>query len=647
VGERQPVEKVRNRASTCGAAFRCGDDFLWIDRTGSHCAGCPSPVARRFRLAECRADEEAFEIQFEDRDLHVGDDQQLAGPGITPAEGPAFSAGGALAPGTPYDFFSGASQSTGQGISQDFLLKPVFAVNSHVDVSATVGYGSASGTGNVVNYWGDAIMPSINTNLGSRAFTLRPAFTTHNGQDPISATKLGFLSGSIMDHNGNGGVTLGYFDLHQTLPFAMSQAPWVSTPFQVVPQLPGSIGDGAPTIDVLKGNPEFLPLSGVDAWYKAGLGTFEFASALMPAPTDSPARVTTASVVLDHGSGLRYEGQMTMLNQSGPETGRVLFGSGATLTNGVPQSTLSGQHQFVVGIGSAFTFGQMDADLNYGYSCYNAIGTAATTSSCTSGNHFYGKLHHGFPHFDASIEGVRNEASYAPAIMNYGTIENVWTYPAAWPGSFLRGNYQLVDNSMVGPNRQGFRLASTFIIAGVEVRLSYGRYAQIQALDNTSSFASGFVEPYFLPQLSGGSIGVEQHAEGWFIYHAKWADIVLDLSQINMWRAGTAPVLGNDAVRMSYPMGTLSLTRPFGPKVTGTVGVGRFALNGQFNTAGSNNADLSQDVVFAGAQYRTNSTSGYGLEYRLYSVDGIPTIPGGASPAYHGPQIQFYQRFKT
>jgi hypothetical protein len=576
-----------------------------------------------------------------------GTNQQFVGPGTVPAEGTAFARGGALAPGTPYDFFSGASQATGQGISQDFLLKPIFFVTPNTDVSVTVGYGSASGTGNVVNYWGDAIMPSINTNLGSRAYTLAPAFTTHNGQDPISATKLGILSGSIMDHNGNGGVTIGWFNVHQNVGFAMSPAPWVSTPFQVVPQLPQNIGDGNPYIDVLREGATTLPMSGVDGWYKTNLATYEFSSALLPAPTNSPTRLTSFSGILDHGSGLHYALQLSMLNQVGPETARVLYGSGATLTNGVPQSTLNGQHQFVAGVEAAFPLNTVDADLKYGYSCYNAFGTAASTSQCTSGNYYYGKLHHGFDHFDFTLEGVRNEASYAPAILNYGTIENLWTYPAAWPGTFFHGDYQAVDNSLVGPNRQGFRASTTFIIAGVEMRFAYARYAQIQALDGTTSFSAGFDEPYFLPQLSGGSIGVEQHAEGWFSYHAKWADIVLDLQQNNMWRPGTAAAQGNDAVRMTYPMGTLSLTRPFGPKVTGTAGVGRFALIGQFNTAGANNADLAQDVFFAGVQYRTNSTSGYGLDYRLYSVEGAPTIPLGASPAYHGPQIQFYQRFKT
>jgi hypothetical protein len=491
-------------------------------------------------------------------------------------------------------------------------------------------------------------MPSINPNLGQRAFTVAPAFTTHNGQDPISGTKLGVLSGAILDHSGNYGLTVGWLDLHQFVGFAFSPAPWVSTPFQVVPQLPQNIGDGNPSVDVLKPNAPYLPFSGYDVWYKVDpLTTVEATNALVASPTNSPARVTAVSGIVDHGGGLKYSGELSVLDQNGPETVPVLYGSGSTLTNGAPQSTLYGQHQAVVGVAVTAPLGTFDVEGRYGYSCYTAKGSAASTSTCTSGNYLYGKVHHGFSAFDLAVEGVRNDASYAPAVMNYGVPENVWTYPAAWPGTFYHGNYQLVDNSMVGPNRVGFRISGTTIIAGVEIRLAYARYTQLQPLSSQSAFAAGFDEPYFFPQVGVGSIGIEQHAEAFFTYHAKWADVVLDLAQINAWRSGTAAAAGTDAVSMSYPMGTLALTRPFGPKITGTAGVGRFALNGQFNSASAVNADLAQDVFFAGAQYRTNSTSGYGLEYRLYSVDGIPTLPGGLSPAYHGPQIQFYQRFKT
>jgi hypothetical protein len=576
-----------------------------------------------------------------------GANNQMVGPGTTPAEGANFAAGGQPAPGTPYDMFSGGPLVTGEGLSQDFLLKPSYAVSRFFDVTTTIGYGSASGTGNVVNYWGDAIMPSINPNVGSRAFTLSPAFPTHNGQNPVSGTKLGFLSGAIVNHDGNGALTVGWFSLHQSVPWALSQAPWQNVPFQLSPQLPQSIGDGPPTDDVLKEGPTVLPLSGADFWVKDNITTLEVASADLPAPSTSPARILTASVLQDHGSGLRYSLQVTGLNEQGPDTGTVVFGGGATLVNNVPLSTVQAQHMFVLGLGAAVPLGTSDGEVRLGYSCYNAVGTAMSTPGCSGGNYYYGKLHHGFSAFDVAVEGVRFDPTYAPAILDYGTLENVWSYPAAWPGTFLRGDYQLVDNSEVGPNRQGGKITGTTIVAGVEVRLAFAQYSQVQSYNASDAFTPGFVEPYFLPQVTAaGTIGTEQHFEGWFNYRAPWATVTLDLGQVNTWRP--APTgQPQDNVVMQYPSGVLTLSRDFGPKVFGAAGVGRFGLNGQFDTSGVDNASLAENLVFAGLELRSNGTTGYGFQWRLYSVNGSPTIPGGLSPAFHGPQILFYQRFKT
>lgn len=576
-----------------------------------------------------------------------GTNNQMVGPGTTPAEGPAFAAGGQLGPGTPYDMFQGAPLVTGEGLAQDFLITPSYALSPAVDVNLTFGYGSASGTGNVINYWGDAIMPSINPNLGRRAFQLTPAFPTHNGQNPVSGTMVSLLSGQVLDHGGNYGMTIGWLNLHQNVNWAFSQAPWANTPFALAPQLNGSIGDGPPAIDVLKNGPALLPLSGGDLWIKDGIDTVEMTSADMPSPYLSPARILSASFVQDHGGGLRYSYQMTGLTQWGPDTGAVLWGSNGTLVNGVPQSTVNNQRQVIFGVGATVPLGTFDGELRYGYSCYGATNTAVSAPSCASGNYYYAKLHHGFTHFDMALEGVRFEGTYAPAILNYGVQENVWTYPAAWPGNWLRGSYQLVDNSLVGPNRQGGRVTATTIIAGLEIRFAFAEYSQIQALNAHAAFTPGFIEPYFLPQTNAiGTAGSEQHFEGWFNYHTKWADITLDLAQVNTWRPAPAGQ-PQDNVVMQYPAGVLTLARNFGPKVFGAAGIGRFALNGQFDTSGPNNASLSQNVVFAGLELRSNGTTGYGLEWRLYSVQGTPTIPGGLSPAFHGPQIQFYQRFKT
>ena len=290
-------------------------------------------------------------------------------------------------------------------------------------------------------------MPTLDPNQGMRAFTLTPAFPTHNGQDPIGATRLGFTQGSIAMHDGTGALTVGWLDLHQNVSWALSQAPWVSQPFELSPEIPGSIGDGAPTDDVLKNGNEFLQLSGADLWVKDNLATFEVTSADLPAPLGSPARILSGSLLLDHGNGLNYCAQLTSLSTRGPDTASVLFGSNPSLVNGVPQSTVTGQHMMVFGAGASVPIATVDAQFHFGYSCYGASGTALSTGGCNSGTFLYGKLHHGFSHFDMALEGTYYGPTYAPAILDYGTLQNVWTYPAAWPGTTLRNTYQLVDNS--------------------------------------------------------------------------------------------------------------------------------------------------------------------------------------------------------
>ncbi len=88
----------------------------------------------------------------------------------------------------------------------------------------------------------------------------------------------------------------------------------------------------------------------------------------------------------------------------------------------------------VAGIGATFDLpAASDGELRYGYSCYSAVGVANPTPGCTNGNYYDAKVHHGFAHFDVQVEGVRFEPTYAPAVLDYGTLENVWSYPAAFP----------------------------------------------------------------------------------------------------------------------------------------------------------------------------------------------------------------------
>jgi hypothetical protein len=580
-----------------------------------------------------------------------GTNQQFVGPGVDgAAEIPNFSGGGPLAPAVPYDFFSGAPTVTGEAISQDLLITPTYRLLSNLDVSATFGYGSIGGSGNVGSYWGGSLMPTINPHLGSLAYTLTPSFPTHNGQDSVNATKVSVLSGSITLHDGKGQFNAGWFDLKQSVPFVFSQAPWTNTPFQLAPQIPQSIGDGTPAVDVFKNDADVLPLQGYDAWGKSNGFMVEFSDANLPAPAGNSARETSLSGVYQAGD-VQFSAEAAHLTESGPVSARVLFGGASSVSYdgaiAVPYSTVLAQRMAVEGLGASLPVATGDVAVRYGHSCYAADSVAIPTGGCTSGNFYYAKLHQGFSKFDLAVELVRYEPTYAPALLSYGTIENVWTAPFAFPGTWLNGDYSFVDTNGFGANLQGVRASTTFLIFGVETRLAFGRYAQVSPFDLSDGLQPGFVEPYFSPQLtnSAGVRGTETHAEGWFTYHSHLADITLDLSDVATHRAAAAG-RPEDAIAMDYPSAVLSFTHTFNRVLAG-FGAGRYAVQGSFDTIGVINASLSQDVEFFGLQYRANANTAYGLEYQLFSVDGTPVIPNGLSPAYHGPQLQFYQRLKT
>jgi hypothetical protein len=590
--------------------------------------------------------------------LHVGIDsyteavnQQMVGPGANgAAEIPNFQAGGPLAPAVPYDLFSGSPTTTGQAISQDLIIHPTYQLTNALDIAASFGYGSVGGSGNVAGYWGDALMPTINPHLGSRAISIPPFFATHNGQDSVSGTRVSVLDGSLALHNGKGAFDAGWFDLHQAVPFVFQQAPQTNTPFQLSPQLPQSIGDGTPSLDVFKGVSPLLKLHGYDVWGTIDAVTVEATNADLPAPPGIMARESSLSGVYQAGQ-VKIGAEIAHLATSGLVNSRVVFGGNATYTlDGaavVPFSSVTGQRMTVEGASLTLPLATADADFRYGHSCYSGDGVAVAASSCTSGNYYYAKFHQGFSKFDLALEFVRFEPEYAPALLPYGTLENTWSAPFAFPGSWLHQDYQFVDNSEVGANRQGIRASTTFLVYGVEARIAVARYGQVSPYDLTTGNEPGFVEPYLSPQLTTtqGVRGTETHASLWLGAHPKIFDITLELSDVitNRVAPGGRP---QDAISVDYPSYVFSISRLFG-RFLGGIGNARYGVDGSYDIVGVKNADLAQNIVFAGLQYRANGNTAYGLQYQIFSVDGSPVIPGTLSPAYHGPQIQFYQRLKT
>jgi len=580
--------------------------------------------------------------------------QQFVGPGISPPEGPGFAAGSPISPGTPYDFFTNAPLTTGFGFHQGLVATPTLHLPAF-DLSASIDYGSISGSGNVAEYWGEQTLPQLNIHLGQRQINVPPAFTTHNGQDPIKGGIVGVESGVIASKDGNVILKGGWIDLNQFEKHVFSPAAMTNAPAALAVVLPEGLGDGAPTSDAFPPLSQTLPLHGEDLTVKHGLATFEATDADMPTLPGTPVRLESLSMELDHGAGLKYGAQIVHVKSGGDPVSITLLwggigGAGFLIPSSqgnVPTSLIGGQRQTVLGASAAVPL-QNNSDIlaRYGYSSYGADGTAFA-SKPMDGAYYYGKLHHAFNSFELSLEGMRFEPGYAPMQIPYGTLENVWSIAYSWPATWLKSFYPLADVNEFGPNRQGFRVSGNTIVDKIDIRVAYASYMMIHPYDIGNSFTPGFVEGYFLPQINGGAtIGREQHSAASFAWHPKAGDVNLDLTDATL---GRPPANGNpfDAVSMNYPGATLSFARQINPKLFGTVGAGRYAVDGSFANSGPKNADLAESVIFTGLQFSKDGKSVYHLQYRLYSAHGTATIPGGPSPAFHGPQLILEQRFKV
>lgn len=408
--------------------------------------------------------------------------QQFAGPGTSPAEAAGFVAGGVVRPAGPYDFAQGSPLVTGEAIHQAFHLKPTYELSGALTAQVSIGYGSVGGSGNVASYWGDVEMPQFNPHLGSLAAPIPPAFPTHNGGDAANATRIGVVGGTLTRSDGDGVASFGWFDPRQSVGFVFTPPKAPNTVPEMTPVIPDGM-NGSPPTSLLFVPTKTLPVQGIGVWERFDKLSVEGISANLPALAGTTARVTSLSALWPRDSTLSMQAGIAHLAQSGATLAPVAFGSSPGLTAS-PQgllatSTIFGQVMTVAGAGAAFVTGPYDAEARFAYSCYGASGVASPRSACTAGSYWYGKLKRGFGTFDLALEATRFEPTFAPAMLTYGTTENVWDASFAWPRGWFPNAYSFVDTSQVGPNRQGFRLTTNFLYAGVEVKVSAATFAQV------------------------------------------------------------------------------------------------------------------------------------------------------------------------
>lgn len=576
-------------------------------------------------------------------------DQSTNGPGQAGPEAAGFANGSPNSPNTPYDLFSSAPQVPGVAGVEQALTTATLALPKY-NFSLTGGIARVDGSITNAAYWGENLLPPLNPHLGSTALPYGVTFPTHAGQDDASAVRVALLSGSAETADHGLSVRAGYFDLTQSDRFVFVQPALTSVNPAIAYAPAESLSPGLAGADTWQSAATALPLHGLDAVARRGNAVLEITSAALPSLPGDTALINMASLVVDHGEGTRMSAQYLHAATAGaPFTTTVPFGAApsfATYPQGVlPVSTLSGQHQTVAGLREAFHLApalRLDGIAEIGRSWY-VSDMPDDPGSEKPGGYYHVGVRRTRHRATASLDLYRMEPRYATLILPYGAPENQWSATFAWPGQWLKSNYQLIDNSVLGVNRQGYRLGYALDKGPLEFHAEFVDLRQIAPETTATAIEDGFVDGYYLPQLpDSATLGRQKRAGMWIAWHQKFADVTLDAVDDTLSRPN-APGHPADRVAYDVPQTMLTFSRRVSPAVTAAAGMGRYAMHGVF----SEPIDFAQRLWFSGLQIQETAKSALLLSFRRSNFRGTPIDPASAaSPNFSATTLIVEQRLQ-
>ncbi|MBV9102881.1 MAG: hypothetical protein JO060_04770 [Candidatus Eremiobacteraeota bacterium] len=576
-------------------------------------------------------------------------DQSTAGPGQVPPEGSGFIAGSPLAPNTPYDLLSSAPLVPGIAAVAQLNSEATYRFRS-LEASATFGAESVNGSVTNAAYWNESLLPTLDPHVGSHALPYRVTYPTHAGADDAHVTRLSPLCGRVATNDGNLVLRGGWFDLAQTDRFVFTQPALVNVNPAIAYAPAETLSPGLPGSDTWAPARTALPLHGLDIVAKRGIATLEVTDAALPALAGDSARLTLGSLVVDHGDGTRFSAEALHLNTGGaPFSVTVPFGAMprfvVTPQGVLPTSFLSGQQETVAGLRAAFhvpSFVGLDGVLELGRAWYDA---APVVRPGTQGTGGYERAelaaHRG--RATASLDWFRMEPRYATAILPYGVPENQWSAAFAWPGQWLKSTYQLIDNSALGVNRQGYRLRYFLDGGPLELRAEYTDLRQVEPETRVTATQAGFVDGFYLPQLpTAATLGRQKRYGLWSAWHAGFGDVWIDIVDDTLYRPFFAlhPL---DRVSYEVPQAMLTVAPHLSKALHAAVGYGRYAAKGTF----AEPIDFAQRLFFAGLQVQETPREALLVTYRRTTFSGITTDPESPlSPNFTGSGLIVEQRLR-
>lgn len=579
---------------------------------------------------------------------HVFIDQSTGGPGQTPPEGAAFANGAPAAPMTPYDWFSANPLEPGvAGEVQYRATATLHAKRVSYDLTAM----GALVAGDQINavYWGEPLLGAFDPMEGRSPLSLPVAFPTHAGANDIGVAEFVVpYSGTIRSNDGHWRVSGGFVDTTQYDSFVFVQPAFASFNPSMNVQTFETLGPGLSDLHSWTHLAQALPLLGIDAYDTVGALRVEATDALLPIYQGATARVTGANVVWDRGDAGRYSADVAHVRTGGaPIVIPSLFGANPT-TNPGPQgplalATIGNQSQTVAGVRGYFhPHRGYDATIEFGRSWYDAS-LVARPGTATAGTFEHLALARNFNSTDnAGIDYYRMDPRYGTAYIPYGTSLNVWGTAWAYPGPWLKGSYQLVNDAWGGTNRVGVRAHGTIVRGPWTLSAAAYDYRQVEPSTYANLTQTGFVEVDYLV-LAPGDIeyGHTRGVDAYVAWQHARDTLSLDFANDAQYRdhAAFAPV---DTVDMRYPQLVAAEQHRFSRSLLASVGYGRYGLNGTWTTTA---VDATYGLGFAGLEWDMGRFGQLLVQVRRYGVVGIPTVPGGPPLTFRGTGITVDHHF--
>ena len=582
------------------------------------------------------------------RGANVFISQSASGPGLVPPEAPAFESGLPLSPMSPYDWFTSAVQTPGNAGQLQYLIDGNDRLRS-LTLDAQILVGAYGGDLNNLMYTGEPWQGQLDPHEGHSpvAYAINFPTSAAAGITGDSAQAIIPYAASLASNDGTWKVSGGYINLAQTDRFVFAPPAVTNANPSIGEQTAETLGPGMPSVAAWTPSPSTLPLLGADLVTTRGQSTVEFTDALLPVLQGTQARLAMGSYVLDRGENGRFSAQVANITTSGePIDTTTFFGTNQRLYPG-PQgrlfsSTLADQVQTIAGIRGLFhPWHGDDVLVELGEAWYHD-GLAAQPGTQKPGSYeHFSFTRHFDANADAGIEYYRFDPRYADVILPYGVPENVWSVAWSWPGQWLKSNYQAVDNSVIGINRQGFRAHADYSRGRLELHADGYVWRQIEPITLANASQEGWIDGFFLPQLNAAAtLGWQRQVGLYGAWHWAHDDVVLDSVWDRSYRPAIDPI---DFVSMNYPQVIGSLQHHWTKRMVAAVGYGRYSASGAWSTTP---VQAIYGVAFLGGQWDFTKGQQLLIEVRRYGLTGLPSEPGGPLPTLRGTVLVVDQRIQ-